>query len=67
MQEAEFRRITVSGQPKPKKKKMFRRAHLNGKKADMVLHTCHPSYSGKLVRGLRSRQARAKSKTLSPK
>jgi hypothetical protein len=46
-QEAEIRRITVSGQPRPKKKKKnISRYTLNGKKP-LVVCAYHPSYSRK--------------------
>jgi hypothetical protein len=44
--------------------KSFRDPHLNGKKLDVVVCTCHPIYSGKCKIG--SWSAWAKYKTLSP-
>jgi hypothetical protein len=46
--EAEIRLFMVPGQPGQEN---FMRPYLSGKKLEMVVHTCHPSYCRKLKIG----------------
>jgi ribosomal protein L31 len=61
IQEVEIRRMKVPSQHKQKS------SISNRKKLFIVVHTCHPSYSGKPTIESQSKMVWAKSKTLSPK
>jgi hypothetical protein len=66
MQKTELRKIMVPGQLG--KKSFCTPSQSREGKLGIVVHTCHTSYHGKhKIKGLWSRLAKAKSKSLSPK